>query len=224
MDKQEVIKRVKNFVELKLDPPLYPGATRCLSGTKDMTGLDEWRKRIGEEEATRILNESLAIGTSLDKIVEDHFSKNNFDTKNYKEEQGLPLYKQILPHLKNIECIETQLTVWSDRVKVKGIMDIFGYYKDELTIIDIKNSRKPKCEAYVEDYFLQCTTYAMATWDLLEIPVKKIALVIAVRPGPNHLPLPQVFVRDTKDYIKEATKRIRQYHATHDYFTEKNKK
>ncbi len=223
-DTNAILERVRAFSLESREPPLYPGATRVLSGTKDMTGLNAWRERIGEDKADAILKESLSIGTSLDKIVEAHFSNPEFDPAAYRDQSGYRLYKQILPHLRKIESATTQLTVWSDRAKMKGIMDIFGLFNGEPTVIDIKNSIRPKKEEYIEDYFLQCTMYAMAMHDLLGVSVKKIALIIAVRPGDNHLPIPQVFVRDTKDFVKEALRRIRDYHSTHDYLIEKGLK
>lgn len=220
-DKNAIIEKVRAFSLTAPEPPLYPGATRVLSGTKDMSGLNAWRERIGNDAADAILKESLSIGTCLDKIVEKHFSDPDFDAATYRGLPGYRLYKQLLPHLNKIEGATTQLTVWSDRAKVKGILDVFGLFQGEPTVIDIKNSIRPKKEEYIEDYFLQCTIYAMAMHDLLGISVKKIALIIAVRPGDNHLPIPQVFVRDTKDFVKEALKRIRDYHSTHDYLREK---
>jgi len=35
----------------------------------------------------------------------------------------------------------------------------------KITIIDYKNSRRPKIEAWVQDYFIQCGAYFIAYWD-----------------------------------------------------------
>lgn len=222
MDKNYIMSTVRDFAAKKLEAPLYPGATRILSSTKDMEGLNNWRERIGEEEADRILLESQTIGTSLDGLVESYFSNPDFDINNHKSELGYGLFKQLHPKFKDIECGATQLTVWSDHAKIKGIIDLFGLYKGVPTVMDIKNSLRPKKPEFIEDYFLQCTMYALSMHDLLGLDIKQIALLIAVRPGKGHLPIPQVFVRDTKDYIRPALKRIKEYHQKFDYIQQKS--
>ena len=49
-----------------------PSVTTILSKTKDMTGLKEWRKRVGEQEAHRISTESANIGTVMHRSLEKH--------------------------------------------------------------------------------------------------------------------------------------------------------
>ena len=47
-----------------------PSVTTILSKTKDMTGLNEWRKRVGEGEAKRIMTEAAGVGTALHNNLE----------------------------------------------------------------------------------------------------------------------------------------------------------
>ena len=39
-----------------------PSVTNVLSSTSDNSGIDEWKRRVGQEEAESILQESLSIG------------------------------------------------------------------------------------------------------------------------------------------------------------------
>ena len=47
-----------------------PSVTTVLSATKDMTHLNAWKKRVGEQEAQRIATESANIGTVMHKSLE----------------------------------------------------------------------------------------------------------------------------------------------------------
>ena len=47
-----------------------PSVTTILSATKDKTHLDEWVRRVGEEEAERIRNDAATVGTHMHGLVE----------------------------------------------------------------------------------------------------------------------------------------------------------
>ena len=49
-----------------------PSVTTILDRTKDKTFLVEWRKRVGEEEATRITKEASGLGTMFHKHLENY--------------------------------------------------------------------------------------------------------------------------------------------------------
>lgn len=208
LTKQDVIQRVKEFECLGLSPEQkYPGVTRILGGTKDMTGLIAWRNRVGDEEADRILKESQSIGTSLDKLVMKCF-ESDFNQDDHKDEPGFDLYRQLKAPLKKVEPISLQLKVWSDKLKVMGYLDILGFYDGDLTLMDVKNTKTTKNREYVEDYFLQCTLYSLMLYDLLGIEVKQIALLMADRSST----VPQIFVERTSKYVREAVRRVNAYY------------
>lgn len=213
MDIVELRKQIEQF---RLDgiKPLekYPGVTKVLSGTKDMTGLDAWRDRVGHEEADRIVNESKAIGSSLDKIFNDALSLDMFEESLYENEVGFRLYKQLKPYLKRIDPAAVQLKVWSDHMKMMGYLDCVGLYDGKLTLIDCKNSKREKKEEYLEDYYLQCTAYAMMLYDMFGIKIKQLALLIARRDSS----FPQIVVRDIKPFVPMVLSRVNDYYRKKD--------
>jgi hypothetical protein len=188
----------------------YPGVTTILSKTKDAPGLDAWRLRVGDVEANRVLKESHAYGNSLDKMLTDCWD-DGWNLDDHKDELGYRLFLQLKPHLKHVDPIALQLALWSDRLKVRGILDCLCFYKDKLTLLDFKNARHQKKPEYVEDYFLQCTMYSLMLYDLLGIKIEQIALFIGVRDSA----FPQIFVRELKDYVKPAICRVSEYHRKH---------
>lgn len=46
--------------------------------------------------------------------------------------------------------------------KYAGAADCIGVYENRETIIDFKQSNKPKKDEWIEDYYLQCAAYALA--------------------------------------------------------------
>lgn len=183
----------------------YYGVTTVLSKTKseeDQESLKKWRESVGEEKAEEILQESLKIGSSLDMIIEKYLSP-DFNEDEYRKELGYRLFIQIKPILKNIDPIGMQIHLYSDKYKIQGFLDCIGIYKDTLYMIDFKNSRKPKTQKYLQDYYLQCAIYCIMLYDMIRVPIKDICIIIGVRNG-----LPQVERVKLKDYVQLAKERL----------------
>lgn len=185
----------------------YPGVTRVLSATKDQTGLDAWRDRVGHEEADRIVEESKKIGTSLDTIFNDSLTKEDFSLDNYKGEPGVRLWRQIQQNIRKINPVSVQMKVWSDSMGIMGYLDCLGFYNGELSLIDCKNAKSEKTQEYLLDYYLQCTAYSMCIYEMLGLQVKQIVLLIARRDQP----FPQIAVKRTKDYVRGVLSRVDDY-------------
>ena len=61
------------FYQVKDDGNLVadlPSVTTVLGNTKDQSGLDKWRKRVGEAEANRISTLSMNRGTVMHRLIE----------------------------------------------------------------------------------------------------------------------------------------------------------
>jgi genome maintenance exonuclease 1 len=78
-------------------------------------------------------------------------------------------------------------------------------------IIDYKNSRRPKEEQWIQDYFMQGSAYYIAYWDRTGIKPNGVEIWIANEEDA----IPQVFSLDDSDvkfYFKEFVKRLKQFH------------
>jgi len=209
-DLSQLRQLVADFKESGAKPlAKYPGVTKVLSGTKDMSGLDAWRERVGHAEADRIVKESQAIGTSLDTMFNNSLTEECFDESLYKGEPGYRLFRQLKPYIAKVEPIGVQMKVWSDHMKMMGYLDCVGLYNGTLTLIDCKNSKKEKPEQYLEDYYLQCTAYSMMLFEMLDLRIKQMALFIARRDSA----FPQIVVRDIKPWVPEVLKRVKTYYG-----------
>lgn len=208
---QSIRERYKAFLENNEPLERYPGVTRVLSHTKDMSGLDEWRDRIGHEEADRILLESQEIGEALDSAVMAKVEGRSFTIEGPHSKVVKRLFKQLEPSLNKIVPILVQPKVWSNGLKVMGYVDILCFYEGKLTLLDIKNSRRIKEPDHIYDYWLQTTTYSMCLLDMLGLKVEQLALFIAIR---SEL-VPQILTKPLKPFVKPVLERVNDYYTNH---------
>jgi len=139
--------------------------TTILDATKDKTHLIAWKKRVGEQKAQEIVTEAAGVGTRMHKYLEDYIEFGEW------QQPGSNPYAQ-QAHMM-AEQIKTQaLTdvdeIWGSEVNLympnmyAGTTDLVGQYKGQPSIMDFKQSNKPKKTEWVVDYFLQLVAYAEA--------------------------------------------------------------
>lgn len=179
---------------------VYPSVTSILSyNPKKQKSLSEWRKRIGEENAKKIVNNSSRRGTSLHKICEKYI-QNDINYLNGAMPDAKEMFLSLKPiidqSLDRIVCQEQFL--FSHTLKVAGRTDLIAHWEDELAVFDFKNSIKPKKEEWLSDYYKQLSAYAAMYYDMTRQPIKKGVLMIAVE-GQD----PQIFIMNPWNWIKE---------------------
>ncbi len=162
-DLSRVTKNHKRHYETP-DGRAVPSVTTVLSATKDMTHLNAWKKRVGEQEAQRIATESANIGTVMHRSLEKH-------VKGEDRKPGSNLIQQKAWTMANV-IIDNGLTdvseVWGSEVSLHypelyaGTTDLVGVYKGAPAIMDFKQSRRLKKKEWVEDYYLQLVAYSEA--------------------------------------------------------------
>tara|TARA_Y100001937_G_C7071114_1_gene308433 strand:+ start:59 stop:715 length:657 start_codon:yes stop_codon:yes gene_type:complete len=138
-----------------------PSVTTILSRTKDMTQLNDWRRRVGNAEADKIMNQASTIGTEMHKVLE--YSLNGQGYFNMMDEGTKPrmMAKTIL---KNIKLDE----IWGNEVSLEyknmfaGTCDLTAMAYGKPSIIDWKQSNRPKKEEWVDDYKHQLGAYYLA--------------------------------------------------------------
>lgn len=189
----------------------YPSITTVLSHSTDKTFLIEWRKRVGEEEANRIVKKSSSRGTKLHKVCEKYLLN---ELNEFKIKTMMPdikdFFLQLKPHIdKNVgDVYGLEQQLYSDRLKIAGTTDCIAEWNGKLSIIDYKNSRRIKEEDEIQNYFIQCTAYAEMFGDLTKRPIEQIVVAIANEDGK-----PQIFVREKHKYITNLNSMIERYHA-----------
>ena len=186
----------------------YPSVTTVLSAMQESSFLDSWRERVGNEEADKISNRAKNRGTQLHKIFEDYVN-NSLDISSHN-----PIIYQMFKASKsfldnNVTKINNvEFALYSNRLKIAGRCDLLCEWNNVQSILDFKSATKPKKEEWIHNYFLQCTIYAMMVYELLGIKIPQIVVFIM----PEGSLEPQIFVKQTSNYMKEAIALVRKYH------------
>ena len=146
----------------------YPSVTSILSLTKsqeDKASLKLWKQRVGFKEANRIKTDASIRGTSLHSYIEDWLRGRVNDSFFESNEQYKNMAKVIIENGikgKLEEIYGMEATLINTRDKYAGTADLIGIYRGNLTILDFKQSNRPKKADYIQDYFLQLGAYTLA--------------------------------------------------------------
>ena len=140
-----------------------PSVTTILDKTKDKSYLDKWRARVGNAEAERIKNHSSKRGTSMHKFIEKHITGAGYDDLTEIGQQAKPMAQKIIDvGLTPIsEYYGSEVTLHYPGL-FAGSTDLVCIHNGKETIVDFKQSNRPKREDWIQDYFLQIGAYAMA--------------------------------------------------------------
>ena len=162
-----------------------PSVTTVLSGTsKSKDGLIQWRNRVGEEEADRIIKQSIDIGTAVHEAIENYLNGKSWN--NFEEIHDQLLAKKIsekfikdgLKGITDIWGLEVGLLL--DNLYA-GTADCVGEYEGIPTLIDFKTAKKIKKREWIEDYFLQGCAYANAHNVMFETKIEQIVILMVDR-------------------------------------------
>jgi len=140
-----------------------PSVTTILAKTKDQTYLTRWKNKIGHEEAERIKNLSSKRGTAMHKFLEKHIQSSGYDDLTEIGQQAKPMAQKIIEQglIPISEYYGSEIMVHYPGLYA-GSTDLVCMHNDLETIVDFKQSNRPKKQEWIEDYFLQIAAYAMA--------------------------------------------------------------
>jgi len=189
-----------------------PSVTTVLDSTKDKTFLIEWRKRVGEAEATRISTESAGLGTLVHTHLENYVIGKDRPSGNNTVQQMATAMADTMINQAFCDIDE----VWGIEAALyypelyAGTSDMIGVHKGTPAIIDHKTTKKTKKKEWIEDYFLQCCAYALAHNEVHGTDIKKAVINIVDRDAKL-----QSFIIEGNEfdhYSSEWAKRVDQYY------------
>ena len=140
-----------------------PSVTSILSRTKDQGFLKEWRAKVGEKEADRIMNLSSVRGTAMHKYLESHITDIGYEDLTDTGNQAKTMAEKVIEiGLAPVdEYYGSEVTMYYPGLYA-GQTDLVCIHDGEDAIVDFKQSNRPKRKEWVEDYCLQIAAYAMA--------------------------------------------------------------
>ena len=143
-----------------------PSVTTILAATESdekREAIAKWKARVGEVEADRVKNTAATRGTAMHSYLEHHIAGQGLLDLT---EQGVEAQKMAqmivdkgfgdLNEIWGSECVLYYPDLYA------GQTDLCGIYQERESIIDFKQSNKPKREEYIGDYYLQLAAYATA--------------------------------------------------------------
>jgi len=140
-----------------------PSVTTVLAKTKNQEYLTRWKNRVGHDEAERIFNLSSKRGTAMHKFLENHIKGTGYDDLTEIGVEAKAMAQKIIndafPPI--TEYYGSEVTVHYTGLYA-GSTDLVCMHNDMETIVDFKQSNRPKKQEWVEDYCLQIAAYAMA--------------------------------------------------------------
>ena len=160
---REMVEGQRHYI---LNNEKLPSVTTVLKHTESAEkreSLAAWRKRVGEAEATRIVDSAGARGTAMHKILEKYILGEGYLDETTVGKQAHNMALQVIQSgLSNLtEYYGTECTLYYPGLYA-GQTDLVAIHKGEDAIIDFKQTNKPKKREWIEDYCLQLAAYAMA--------------------------------------------------------------
>ena len=144
-----------------------PSVTTILKATESAekkAKLAAWKERVGHKQAEIISREATTRGSSMHNYLEKFLlGKLNMDLLGDNTREKMMADQIIENGLRNKlnEIWGCEATLYYPG-KYAGSADCVGVYENKQTIIDFKNSTKPKKDEWIDDYYLQCAAYSLA--------------------------------------------------------------
>ncbi len=161
---REIIKGRRHY---SVSDQKLPSVTTILSKTQPKEKRDslaQWRERVGNLEAIRIMDQAAARGTAMHTLLEHYLlGEKHADLTDIGQQATMMAEKVIDEGIKGHldEVWGSEVTVWYPDL-FAGATDVVGVYNGKESIVDFKQTNKPKKREWIDDYFLQLAAYAMA--------------------------------------------------------------
>ena len=160
-----------------------PSVTTILDKTKPKEkreALANWKKRVGEKQAQKIVTEAANVGTQMHNMLEAWVKNEEYTGESTIQSRMMAdtVKQNVEPYLDE---------VWGSEVNLcypelyAGTTDLVGVYKGKSTIMDFKQTNKPKKREWIDDYFMQGAAYGMAHNELYGTEIENIAIFMCSR-------------------------------------------
>ena len=182
-----------NYAELKRqdgDSRLYltpdgeslPSVTTILSKTKDKSFLKQWRAKVGEAAAEKIIQDAGKIGTALHLYIE-----RLVNGEKYKDLTIIGIQAEKMAKKIGAAAFKDITEVWGSEIhlyypnKYAGTADMIGVYKGRPTVMDFKQTNRPKKREWIQDYLMQLAAYAQAHNKLFNTEIEQGVILMCSR-------------------------------------------
>jgi hypothetical protein len=170
------------------DGSKVPSVTTILDRTKPeekRQALANWKKRVGETKAQEITTEAANRGTRMHAYLEHYVLQEDMKPlpgNPFAHPSWFMAAEIILQGLTNVD------EFWGVEVPLyysglyAGTTDCIGVWKGQPTIMDFKQTNRPKKREWIDDYFLQLCAYAGAHNDMHGTCINQGVILMAQQP------------------------------------------
>ena len=161
--KRELLKGSRHY---DVNDEKLPSVTTILQATQDAEkaeSLKKWTQKVGEAAAKRVLEQATKRGTAMHSYLETYLQGGQIlDLRDVGREASSMAETIIAKGFNDLEEIwGSEVTLFYPNLYA-GATDLCGIYQGRESIIDFKQSNKPKKAEWIKDYKLQMIAYAMA--------------------------------------------------------------
>ena len=208
---REMVEGQRHYI---LNNEKLPSVTTVLKHTESAEkreSLAKWRERVGEAEATRIVDSAGARGTAMHKILEKYILGEGYLDETSVGKEAHNMATQVINSgLSNItEYYGLEATLYYPGLYA-GATDMIALHKNKIAIVDFKQTNKPKKREWIEDYCLQLAAYGMAHDYMHKTQIDKAVIMMCSKD--NYY---QEFVIEGEEYRQYKYKwlgRVSQYY------------
>jgi hypothetical protein len=165
-----------------------PSVTTILSATEPKEkrdSLQRWRNSIGTENAQKITTEAANRGTRMHTYLENYIKTGTLGERgsNPYSWASHAMAKAVVDSgLKSVdEFWGVEVPLYFPQIYA-GTTDCCGIHTGTESILDFKQSNKPKKEEWIDDYKIQLVAYAAAHNELHKTNISKGVVLMCVKP------------------------------------------
>jgi hypothetical protein len=203
-------KNIDGFRFYAVEDKHFPSITTVL-GAIPKPGLITWRKNVGEEAAKWEMNRAARRGSATHTLVEQYLKG---ETPSIRDVLPLGMFRLLKPYLDQVDNIHAlEKIMYSKKLTVAGQVDCIAEYNGKLSVIDFKTANKERVDSWNENYYIQCTAYAIMYEELFGTPIEQIVILQAGEDGSA-----KAFVKNKADYMGKLEDAIKGFYK---YYEEK---
>jgi len=147
--------------------------------------LENWKRRIGHEKAQQISTEAANRGTRMHSYLE-HYVINSV----HKDRGTNPFSwaSHAMAEVVINQGLDKVTEFWGTEVPLyfpgiyAGTTDCIGLHEDKESIMDFKQTNRPKKTEWIEDYFLQLAAYAEAHNEVWGTKINRGVILMCSKP------------------------------------------
>ena len=164
-----------------------PSVTTIISATQSeemRQKLAEWKARLGDQAADRVRDVAAMRGTAMHTFLEAYIRGTGHKDLTSIGKEAEPMAKKIIESgLGDLgEVWGTEVTLYYPDLYA-GATDIVGIYNGRESIIDFKQTNKPKKREWIDDYFIQLGAYAMAHNYVYQTTIQQGVILMCSKDG-----------------------------------------